>query len=68
MFLVLTVIDSCLVVVTPLLAKHIIDDGIDGGDAELVTVLALAMAGVALVERRAAPSARAGSPRGSARA
>jgi ATP-binding cassette subfamily B protein len=48
-FLLLTVIDSCLVVVSPLLAKHIIDDGIVGGDAQLVTVLALAMAGVALV-------------------
>src|SRR6478752_10119623 len=48
-FLLLTVIDSCLVVVSPLLAKHIIDDGIVGGDSQLVTVLALAMAGVALV-------------------
>ena len=48
-FLVLTVIDSCLVVVSPLLAKHIIDDGIVGGDAQLVTLLALAMAGVALL-------------------
>jgi ATP-binding cassette subfamily B protein len=48
-FLLLTVIDSCLVVVSPLLAKHIIDDGIVGGDAQLVTILALAMAGVALV-------------------
>jgi ATP-binding cassette subfamily B protein len=47
-FLVLTVIDSCLVVVTPLLAKHIIDDGIVGGDSRLITVLALAMAATAL--------------------
>ncbi|WP_036507711.1 ABC transporter ATP-binding protein [Nocardioides sp. URHA0020] len=47
-FLMLTVVDSCLVVVSPLLAKHIIDDGIVGGDAGLVTVLALAMAAVAL--------------------
>jgi ATP-binding cassette subfamily B protein len=47
-FLVLTVIDSCLVVVSPLLAKHIIDDGIAGGDRQLVTVLALAMAAVAI--------------------
>jgi ATP-binding cassette subfamily B protein len=47
-FLVLTVIDSCLVVVTPLLAKHIIDDGIVGGDSRLITELALAMAATAL--------------------
>jgi ATP-binding cassette subfamily B protein len=47
-FLVLTVIDSCLVVVTPLLAKHIIDDGIVGGDSRLITVLALAMAATAI--------------------
>jgi ATP-binding cassette subfamily B protein len=47
-FLVLTVIDSCLVVVTPLLAKHIIDDGIVGGDSRLITILALAMAATAL--------------------
>ncbi|MFC6343894.1 ABC transporter ATP-binding protein, partial [Nocardioides hankookensis] len=48
-FLLLTVVDSCLVVVSPLLAKHIIDDGIVGGDAQLVTLLALAMAGVAIL-------------------
>ncbi|GAW48223.1 ABC transporter-like protein [Nocardioides sp. PD653] len=48
-FLVLTVIDSGLVVVTPLLAKHIIDDGIVGGDSRLITILALAMAATAIV-------------------
>ncbi len=48
-FLLLTVVDSCLVVVSPLLAKRIIDDGIVGGDTGLITILALAMAGVALV-------------------
>jgi ATP-binding cassette subfamily B protein len=47
-FLVLTVIDSGLVVVTPLLAKHIIDDGIVGGDSRLITILALAMAATAI--------------------
>src|SRR6478735_4648540 len=47
-FLLLTVIDSCLVVVTPLLAKRLIDDGIIGGDAQLVTVLALVMGAVAI--------------------
>lgn len=48
-FLVLTVIDSSLVVVSPLLAQRIIDDGITGGDRQLVVVLSLAMAGVALL-------------------
>ena len=48
-FLVLTVLDAGLVVVSPLLAKHIIDDGIVGGDRGLITVLALAMAATALV-------------------
>ena len=47
-FLALTVIDSCLLVVTPLLAKHIIDDGIGDGDSQLITVLALAMAATAI--------------------
>jgi ATP-binding cassette subfamily B protein len=48
-FLVLTVIDAGLVVVTPLLARHIIDDGIVAGDSRVVTVFALAMAATALV-------------------
>jgi ATP-binding cassette subfamily B protein len=48
-FLGLTVIDAGLVVVSPLLAQHIIDDGIHGGDRQLVVVLSLAMAGVALI-------------------
>ena len=48
-FLTLTVIDACLVVVNPLLVQRIIDDGILGNDRGLVTILALAMAGVALV-------------------
>jgi ATP-binding cassette subfamily B protein len=47
-FLVLTVIDAGMVVVTPLLAQHIIDDGIVGGDRGVVVWLSLAMAGVAL--------------------
>src|SRR3954452_21176673 len=49
LFLALTVMDAGLVVVSPLLAQHIIDDGIIAGDRQLVVVLALAMAGVALV-------------------
>jgi ATP-binding cassette subfamily B protein len=48
-FLTLTVIDAGLVVVNPLLVQRIIDDGILGNDRGLVTTLALAMAGVALV-------------------
>ncbi|HEY0902717.1 MAG TPA: ABC transporter transmembrane domain-containing protein, partial [Marmoricola sp.] len=48
-FLALTVIDAGMVVVTPLLAKHIIDDGIRGNDPGLITVLAIAMGVTALV-------------------
>ncbi len=47
-FLSLTVVDSAMVVVLPLLVQRIVDDGILAGDRELVTLLALAMAGVAL--------------------
>ncbi|MBD8869412.1 ABC transporter ATP-binding protein [Nocardioides donggukensis] len=47
-FLALTVVDACLVVVTPLLVQRIIDDGILKGDTRLVTTLALAMAGTAI--------------------
>jgi ATP-binding cassette subfamily B protein len=50
LFLVLTVFDAALVVVTPLLVKHIIDDGILKHDTSLVVVLALAAAGVAVVD------------------
>lgn len=48
-FLLLTVIDACLVVVNPLLVQRLIDDGITAGNGTLVTLLALAMAGVAIV-------------------
>src|SRR5687768_5151460 len=47
-FLALTVIDACLVVVTPLLVQRIVDDGVLKGDSRLVVTLALAMAGVAI--------------------
>ncbi len=47
-FLVITVIDAAMVVVIPLLVQRIVDDGILKGDRELVTWLALAMAGVAI--------------------
>ncbi len=48
-FLLLTVIDACLVVVNPLLVQRLVDDGITAGNGALVTLLALAMAGVAIV-------------------
>ncbi len=48
-FVALTVIDAGLVVVAPLLAQRIIDDGIVAGDRSIVVTLSLAMAGVALV-------------------
>src|SRR5918998_4945084 len=49
LFLLVTVVDSILVVVNPLLVQRIVDDGILDGNGRLVTVLALVMAGVALV-------------------
>src|SRR5690242_6651425 len=48
-FLVLTVIDACLVVVSPLLVQRIVDHGILQKDTGLVVRIALIMAGVALV-------------------
>jgi ATP-binding cassette subfamily B protein len=48
-FLTLTVIDAGMVVVTPLLVQRIVDDGILKGDSQLVVLLALAMAGTALL-------------------
>ncbi len=47
-FLAVTVLDSLLVVANPLLIQRIVDDGITGGDAGLVTVLALLMVVTAL--------------------
>ena len=49
-FLVVTVLDAAIVVVNPLLIKRLIDDGIGTGDSRLVTLLALAMVGVSLVD------------------
>src|SRR4051812_9826709 len=49
-FLMLTVVDAALVVVTPLLVRNIVDDGILKQDTTLVVVLALACAAVALVD------------------
>ncbi len=49
-FLVLTVFDAALVVVTPLLVKRLVDNGIMQEDKALVVGLALAIAGVAVVD------------------
>jgi ATP-binding cassette subfamily B protein len=49
-FLLLTVLDAALVGATPLLVKHIIDDGILKQDTALVVTLALAVAAVAVVD------------------
>jgi ATP-binding cassette subfamily B protein len=49
-FIVLVVIDAALVVVTPLLVKLLLDEGIVKGDASVVTWVALGMAGVALFD------------------
>src|SRR6478735_8724514 len=49
-FLVLTVVDAGLVVVSPLLVQRIVDDGILAGNGGLVTELALLMAAVALFD------------------
>ncbi len=48
-FLLLTVVDAGMVVVTPLLVRKIVDDGIAEGDTGLIAVLALAMAAAAVV-------------------
>src|SRR3954454_16986281 len=50
LFLALTVVDAALVVVTPLLVKNIVDDGILKKDTELVVGLALVAAGVAVLD------------------
>lgn len=49
-FLVLTVIDAGLVVVSPLLVQRMVDDGVLKGDGGLITAIAFAMAGVALLD------------------
>jgi ATP-binding cassette, subfamily B, bacterial len=48
--LVLVVLDAMLVVATPLLAKRIIDDGVIPKDTRVVTVLALVVAVIAVVD------------------
>ncbi len=48
-FLAITVLDASLVVVPPLLVKQLVDNGIVAGDSRLVTLLALGIAAVAVV-------------------
>ncbi len=49
-FLILTVIDAVLGVLPPLLSQRIVDNGILKHNAGLVTVLALVVAGIALLD------------------
>jgi ATP-binding cassette subfamily B protein len=49
-FLLITVLDAGLVIVSPLLVQHIVDDGILQGDTELVLWLAGAMALTSFVD------------------
>ncbi len=49
-FLVLLVVDSLLVIAQPLLFRRIVDDGITPGDAAVVTVSALLVALLAVVD------------------
>jgi ATP-binding cassette subfamily B protein len=49
-FLVLTVMDAALVVVTPLIVKHIVDDGILKQNSALVVTFALVAAAVAVLD------------------
>ncbi|NYG57736.1 ATP-binding cassette subfamily B protein [Nocardioides daedukensis] len=48
-FLLITVVEACLVVVTPLLVQRIVDDGVLRGDVGLVAWLAGGMALTALI-------------------
>jgi ATP-binding cassette subfamily B protein len=49
-FLVITVADAALVIVPPLLLRRIVDDGILAHNAAVVTGLAIAVAGVAVID------------------
>jgi len=49
-FIAFVVLDASLVVVTPLLVKYLLDDGILAGNTAVVTAVAFAMVGVALVD------------------
>ena len=49
-FLIITVVDSLLVVATPLLLQRLIDDGVMPGDKTVVIVLAAIVAGIAVFD------------------
>ncbi len=49
-FLTLVVLDSLLIVATPLLLKKIIDDGVIPGDRGVVTTFAFVVAGIAVAD------------------
>jgi ATP-binding cassette, subfamily B, bacterial len=49
-FLALVIVDACLVVASPLLFKHIVDDGVVKGDRSVVTGLALLVAALAVAD------------------
>ncbi len=49
-FLLLVILDAALVVVTPLLVKYLLDEGIVGRNTGVITAVAFAMVGVALVD------------------
>jgi ATP-binding cassette, subfamily B, bacterial len=50
MFLVLVVLDAVLVVVTPLLFRQIIDDGVAPGNRRVVVTVSLLVAGLAILD------------------
>lgn len=50
LFLAVTILDAVLVVAPPLLLQRIVDDGITPGNTEVVIVLAMAIAVVAVVD------------------
>ncbi len=49
-FLLIVVVSAQLVVATPLLFQRIVDDGILAGDAQVVTVLSLVVAAIAVLD------------------
>ena len=50
LFLITVIFDALLVVSTPLLLKRLIDKGVIPGDAHLVTLLAFAVGGLAVLD------------------
>ena len=52
-FLALVVLDAVLVVLTPLLFKRIVDDGVTPGNRAVVVTVALVVAGIAVLDAAA---------------